>query len=73
MALSADVIQWAIRRKISIETLKEAGCESDWETFSGRQAPCIVFPYFRAGERVNYKARSLIRKEYKAKSGAPQV
>ena len=73
MALSADVIQWAIRRKISIETLKEAGCESDWGTFSGRQAPCIVFPYFRAGERVNYKARSLIRKEYKAKSGAPQV
>ena len=73
MALSADVIQWAIRRKISIETLKEAGCESDWGTFSGRQAPCIVFPYFRAGERVNYKARSLIGKEYKAKPGAPQV
>lgn len=63
---------WAKERGISKETLDRLRVESGMAVFGSEQLPAIVFGYYDDGERVNYKARSLVSKLFKQQSGGAQ-
>ena len=73
MKLDAKTIQWAVRRKISAQTLKAMNVGGGAVQFGDQKLPAIVFSYLNAsGEIVNWKARSLTGKEYKQKQNGEQ-
>ena len=73
MKLDAKTIQWAVRRKISPQTLKKMNVGAEVIQFGEGSYPAIVFHYTNAsGESVNYKARALSEKIYKQKQNGEQ-
>jgi twinkle protein len=73
MKLDAKTIQWAVKRKISVRTLKAMNVGGGAEQFGNQKLPAIIFNYLNAsGETVNWKARSLAGKEYKQKQNGEQ-
>jgi hypothetical protein len=72
MKLGQDAINWAGQRGLTKRVLEVARVESGMAQFGAEQKSAIVFGYYRDGERVNYKARSLEGKEYKQEKGGEQ-
>jgi len=73
MRLDQEVIQWALRRKISPETLRAMNVGGEIISFGDANRLSIVFNYLdNAGEIVNWKARPLIQKDYRQKPGGIQ-
>ena len=62
-------IAWAQTRGISEATLTKAGVGEGKAGFQEGVKEAVVFHYFLDGESVNYKARSIEGKSYKAKAG----
>lgn len=67
-----DYVTWAEARGISKETLDRCGVGEGKAGFPEGVKESIVFHYFLEGESVNYKARAIDEKLYKAKSGGTQ-
>lgn len=73
MRLDQDVIQWALRRKISPETLRKMSVGGAVTSYGDGNKPAIIFNYFDAqGEIVNWKARSLNDKVFRQQAGGKQ-
>ena len=64
--------QWAIARGLTADVLSQMRVEDGAAQFGDSREAAIVFGYYRDGERVNYKARSLAGKKYKQLSGGEQ-
>jgi twinkle protein len=72
VTISTNAITWAASRGIKEQTLQRMRVISGAALFGEGEEEAIVFQYFQAGERVNYKARSLAGKKYKQQKGGEQ-
>jgi len=73
MRLDQEVIQWALRRKISPETLREMKVGGEIISFGDSNKLSIIFNYLdNDGEIVNWKARSLNDKTFRQSPGGTQ-
>ena len=73
MRLDQEVIQWALRRRISPDTLRALSVGGEIISFGDANRLSIVFNYLdNAGEIVNWKARSLNPKIYRQKPSGTQ-
>ena len=73
MRLDQEVIQWALRRKISPETLRKMSVGGEIIPFGDSNKLSIVFNYLdNGGEIVNWKARSLNDKVFRQLAGGTQ-
>tara|TARA_R100001086_G_scaffold184738_1_gene103236 strand:+ start:235 stop:1704 length:1470 start_codon:yes stop_codon:yes gene_type:complete len=73
MRLDQEVIQWAMRRKISPETLRAMNVGGEIISFGDANKISIIFNYLdNAGQIVNWKARSLHDKVFRQVSGGTQ-
>ena len=71
--LTNNVIQFAEKRGITEQTLKNLKCEAGMGQYGDRQLESIVFNYFNTkGEKVNYKARAIAEKTFKQLKGGKQ-
>ena len=73
MRLDQEVIQWALRRKISPDTLRAMSVGGEIIPFGDSNKLSIVFNYLdNGGEIVNWKARSLNDKVFRQLAGGTQ-
>ena len=63
--------EWLTKRGISQATWKQFSVVGGMAQFSELKES-IIFQYFRGEERVNYKARSLVGKDFKQQTGGEQ-
>jgi len=72
--LTNNVIQFAEKRGITEQTLKNLKCEAGMGQYGDRQLESIVFNYYNnKGERINYKARAIEEKTFKQLKGGKQT
>ena len=72
MKLTPEAIAYAENRGISERTLTQMRVGGGLAPFEDGKFQSIIFPYFEAGEIVNYKARTIEGKRYRQKSGGKQ-
>ena len=73
MRLDQETVQWALRRKISPETLRKMSVGGEITSFGEGNKQTIIFNYLDAdGEIVNWKARSLADKVFRQQAGGKQ-
>ena len=70
--IGKQAVTWAGQRGITQQTLERMRVESGVAQFGSERTEAIVFGYYKDGERVNYKARSLQQKDYKQQKGGEQ-
>lgn len=72
--LPEKTLGWFRRRGISEKVLarNRVGCTDAWIPQVEERRPCIVFPYFRAGEVVNRKYRDA-EKNFRMEAGAERL
>ena len=73
MTLNAKVIRWLAKRGITAQTAQNFGVSFGNERFGDSEKPCVVFNYFENSTIVNYKARSLVGKEFTQKKNGRKM
>ena len=72
--ISNNIIQFANKRGITEQTLRNLKCESGMGQYGDRKLESIVFNYYNSkGERINYKARAIEEKTFKQLKGGKQT
>jgi len=72
--ISNNIIQFANKRGITEQTLRNLKCESGMGQYGDRKLESIVFNYYNSkGERINYKARAIEEKTFKQLNGGKQT
>lgn len=70
--MDKEILEWAKGRGIHETTLARMRVEGGAAQFGPEKFMSIVFGYYKDGERVNYKARSLEGKRFKQQKGGEQ-
>jgi twinkle protein len=72
---TATVLNWFVLRGISEATVRRnrVGAARNYIPALAAEADCIAFPYFRAGELVNIKFRTLTEKAFAQVKGAETI
>ena len=66
--ISGNVINWAEKRGINKETLQQLKIRSGLAQYGDRKLESIIFDYYNTdNELINFKARAITEKTFKAK------